>query len=178
VSLTPWKILDSRYVHPRFRIDKVELRNGKTFEPMVLEFRSWANTVALTKNDEVVLVKQYRHGVKENLLELPGGVVEDGEDPLVGAGRELMEETGYSTENIVEVGRIYPNPALQHNTLFCYLATDVELIGVQHLDEAEEIEVHLMPLDELIAMTRQGKFLHALHVAVLFQALAYLGRVK
>lgn len=176
MSLTPWKVLSSRHIHPHFRLDRVELTNGKTFEPMVFEFRSWANTVALTKNNDVVLVKQYRHGVRENLLELPGGVVEEGEDPLAGAGRELMEETGYSAGKIVEVGRLYPNPAIQHNTLFCYLATDAELTGHQHFDETEEIEVHLVPLDELIEMVRQGKFMHALHVAVLFQALVYMKR--
>ena len=177
MSLTPWKIVSSRHIHPRFRLDTVELANGKTFEPMVFEFRSWANVLAITKNNEVVLVKQYRHGVQENLLELPGGVVDEGEDPLEGARRELMEETGYLAKNIVEVGRIYPNPAIQHNTLFCYVATDVEKIGVQHLDEAEEIEVHLVPLDDLVEMVRRGEFRHALHVAVLFQALAHLGRV-
>lgn len=178
MSLTPWKVLSSRHIRPRFRIDKVQLSNGKTFEPMVFEFRNWANVLALTKNNEVVLVKQYRHGVQESLLELPGGIIEDDEDPLDGARRELMEETGYLAKDIVEVGRIYPNPAIQHNTLFCYVATDVEPLGQQHFDETEEIEVHLVPLEELIEMTRRGEFRHALHVAVLFQALAHLGRVK
>jgi len=158
-------------------VDTVEVANGKTFEPFVFEFRSWANTVAITKNNEVVLVKQYRHGVQKNLLELPGGVVDEGEDPLAGAQRELMEETGYSADNFVEVGRIYPNPAIQENTLFCYLATNVELTGEQHFDETEEIEVHLVKLDELLDMVRNGKFKHALHVAVLFQALAHLGYI-
>ena len=178
MSLTPWKIISSRHIHPRFRLDTVELAGGKTFEPMVFEFRSWANVLALTKNNEVVLVKQYRHGVQENLIEFPGGVVDDGESPLEGVKRELMEETGYSADNIVEVGRIYPNPAIQHNTLFCYVATDVEKVGEQHFDETEEIEVHLVPLDELVEMARCGEFRHALHVAVLFKALAHLGRVQ
>ncbi len=177
MPITPWKILNSRHIHPRFRIDTVELASGRTFEPVVLEFRSWANVLALTKNNEVVLVKQYRHGVQEDLLEFPGGIVDDGESPLEGIRRELMEETGYSAENLVEVGRIYPNPALQHNTLFCYVATDVEKVGEQHFDDTEEIEVQLLPLDELIELAKSGKFLHALHVAVLFQALAFLKRV-
>lgn len=177
MSPTPWKILGSEYIHPRFRVDTVELANGKTFKPFVFEFRSWANIVALTKDNKVVLVKQYRHGVQESLLELPGGVVEDEENPLAGAARELMEETGYSTGKIVEVGRLYPNPAIQHNTLYCYLATDVELTGEQELDEAEDIEVHLVPLDELIEMTREGRFIHALHVAVLFIALMHLKKI-
>lgn len=177
MPITPWKILNSRHIHPRFRIDTVELASGRTFEPVVLEFRSWANVLALTKNNEVVLVKQYRHGVQEDLLEFPGGIVDDGESPLEGIRRELMEETGYSAENLVEVGRIYPNPALPHNTLFCYVATDVEKVGEQHFDDTEEIEVQLLPLDELIELAKSGKFLHALHVAVLFQALAFLKRV-
>jgi len=177
MPIIPWKILNSRYIHPRFRIDTVELANGKTFEPMAFEFRTWANVLAITKNNEAVLVKQYRHGVQEILLELPGGVVDDGEDPLEGAKRELMEETGFGAGNIIEVGKIYPNPAIQQNSLYCYLATDVEKVGEQHLDEAEDIEVQLVPLDELIQMAQEGKFLHALHVAVLFQALAHLKRI-
>lgn len=177
MSLTPWKILESRHPFPKFRMDTCELPSGKTYKAFVLEFDSWANVVALTKNNEVVLVKQYRHGVQEPLLELPGGVVEVGEDPAAGVVRELMEETGYSAGTLVEVGRIYPNPAIQQNTLYCYLATEAELTGIQHFDEAEDIEVHLVPLDDLIEMVREGEFRHALHVAVLFQALAYLKRI-
>ena len=79
MALNPWKILDSHYIHPRFRIDKVELVNGKVFEPVVFEFRNWANVVALTKDNEVVLVRQYRHGVREFSLEFPGGIVDDDE---------------------------------------------------------------------------------------------------
>ena len=177
MALTPWKILESRHPFPKFRMDSCELPSGKPYQAYVFEFDSWANVVAITKNNEVVLVKQYRHGVQEVLLELPGGVVDDGENPLEGAKRELMEETGYAAGNIIEIGRLYPNPAIQQNTLYCYLATDVELTGVQHLDDAEEIEVCLVPLDELVEMARRGKFLHALNVAVLFQALAHLKRI-
>ena len=178
MPLEPWKILSSRHLFPKFRSDKCELPSGKPYTAFVMEFDSWANIFALTKNNEVVLVKQYRHGVQEILLELPGGVVNEGEDPLEGAKRELVEETGYSVGEIIEVGCLYPNPAIQQNTLYCYLATDVELTHSQHLDESEEIEVCLVPLDELPGMVQRGEFKHALHVAILFQVLAHLGRIK
>jgi 8-oxo-dGTP pyrophosphatase MutT (NUDIX family) len=115
--------------------------------------------------------------VQKVLLELPGGVVDAGEDPLEGAKRELLEETGYGGGTIIEIGQIYPNPAIQQNTLYSYLITDVEWEGEQHLDASEEIEVELVPLHEVVEMVRQGKFMHALHVAVLFQALSFLKKI-
>jgi ADP-ribose pyrophosphatase len=177
MSIKPWKVLETSYFRPRFRIDKCELSNGNLLDATILEFRSWANVVALTKNGEVVLVKQYRHGVCEALLEFPGGVVEDDEDPLEGAKRELLEETGYSASTLIQVGQLYPNPALQTNTLHCFLALDAEKVGEQNLDAGEDIEVHLVPLDELVVMTKRGEFRHGLMTAVLFFALAYMDRI-
>ncbi len=177
MPIKPWKVLETNYFRPRFRIDKVELANGNLLDATIFEFRSWANIVALTKNDNVVMIKQYRHGVRDVLLEFPGGVVEDGESPLDGAKRELLEETGYSAPTFIEVGKIYPNPALQTNTLYCYLALDAEKTSGQNLDAGEDIEVHLMPLDELIEIAKNGKLPHALMTAVLFSVLAHLGRI-
>jgi ADP-ribose pyrophosphatase len=178
MPLTPWKILESKYVHPRFRVDRSELANGKLINAMVMEFDTWANVLAITKDQKVVLVKQYRHGVKEVLLELPGGVVEDGEAPLDGIKRELLEETGYTGDVFIDIGNFYPNPANQTNTLHCFLALDVEKVAEQSLDEAEDLEVDLIPLNELIEMTKHGEFLHGLQVATLFRALLYLDRVS
>lgn len=129
------------------------------------------------KNNEVVRGRQYRHGVQEILLELPGGVVDEGENPLDGARREWMEETGYSAEKIIQTGRGYPHPAIQEKSLFCYLAIHGKPTGGQHFDDPEEIEVQVAPLDELVEMARQGKFLHALNVAALFLALAHLKKI-
>ena len=177
MCLKPWKVLESNYLHPRFRIDKCELANGNLLDATIFEFRSWANIVALTKNGDVVLVKQYRHGVNDVLLEFPGGVVEDEEDPIVGARRELLEETGYRAVELIAIGNIYPNAALQTNTLHCYLALDAEKVAEQNLDAGEDIEVHLMPLDELVELAKHGEFHHGLMVAILFRALAYLNRI-
>jgi 8-oxo-dGTP pyrophosphatase MutT (NUDIX family) len=178
MPLKSWKILESNYLRPRLRFDKVELPNGKVFEAAAFEFRAWAAVLALTKNQEVVLIRQFRHGAQGVFWEFPGGVVDDGENPLDGAQRELSEETGYTTSNIIEVGRFYPNPALQTNLMYAYLAYDAEKTDAQKFDDAEDIEVHLLPLDELIAMTKRGEFRHGLQVAVLFHVLAHMNRIQ
>lgn len=178
MSITPWKILESKYIRPRFRVDKVELASGQVIDAITFEFRSWANVLALTKDQQVVVIRQYRHGVQEVLREFPGGVVEDGEDPREGAMRELREETGYTAAEFIEVGRFYPNPALQTNTMYFYLALGAERVEGQHLDAAEEIDVELLPLDELIDQARRGEFRHALQLAGLFHTLAYLDRIR
>jgi ADP-ribose pyrophosphatase len=175
--IKPWKVLETIYFRPQLRIDKCELANGNLLDATIFEFRSWANIVALTRNGDVVLVKQYRHGICQALVEFPGGVVDDDEDPMAGARRELLEETGYTSSNIIEIGKIYPNPALQTNTLHCFLALDAEKVSGQNLDAGEDIEVHLIPLDELIAMAKRGEFPHALMTAVLFSALAYMDHI-
>ena len=178
MTIKPWKVLESSYFRPRLRIDKCELPNGNLLDATIFEFRTWANVLALTKDREAILVRQYRHGVCDVLLELPGGVVEEEEDPLEGARRELLEETGYTAPNIIPVGKIYPNPALQTNTLYSFLAFDAERVSGQNLDAGEDIEVQLVPLEELIAIAKRGDFRHALHMAVLLQALAHLDRIR
>lgn len=178
MPLKPWKILETNYLRPRYRFDIVELPNGKVFEAVALEFRTWASVMALTKKKEVVLVRQFRHGAQNIFWEFPGGVVDDGENPLDGVQRELSEETGYTTSNIIQVGKFYPNPALQTNKMYAYLAYDAEKTDDQQFDDAEDIEVHLVPLDELVAMTKRGEFQHGLQVATLFHALAYMNRIQ
>lgn len=177
MPIKPWKVLETSYFRPRFRIDRCELANGNLLDATIFEFRSWANVVALTRNNEVVLVRQYRHGVEDVLSEFPGGVVEDDEDPADGAARELLEETGYRAAGLISIGKIYPNPALQTNTLHCFLALEAEKVNEQNLDAGEDIEVQLVALDEVVEMAKRGEFPHALQTAVLFQALAYLGRI-
>jgi ADP-ribose pyrophosphatase len=179
MSITAWKVLGTKYLIKRngmaVRIDQCETKNGNVFDPYIIECGTWVNVIALTKKREVVLVKQYRHGAKQVMLEIPAGVMdEEDESPMRAAQRELLEETGYTSEQFVEVGKVYPNPATHNNMTYSYLALDAELVSRQHLDETEEIEVSLIPFDEFIALAKKGGLPQALHVSALFFAIAHL----
>jgi ADP-ribose diphosphatase len=181
MSLKPWKILGSKYLYKTngvaLRIDQCEIPNGNIFEPYVFECGTWVNVVALTKERNVILEKQYRHGVGKVMLEIPAGIMDtDDESPLQTAKRELLEETGYTSDHFIEVGKAYPNPATHNNLTYSYLALDVEQTGKQNLDVTEEIEVSLIPFDKLISMAKAGGLPQALHISALFFALAYLER--
>ena len=98
MALRPWKILSSKHVYPNVRIDHCELPDGQVIEGFVLEYHDWATVVALTPDNQVVMERQYRHGIQKILLELPGGVIDDSDaSPLEAARRELLEETGYTS---------------------------------------------------------------------------------
>jgi len=180
MTLKPWKIVSSKHIYKNVRIDQCELPDGKVIEGFVLDFASdWATVVAITPDQQVVMEKQYRHGIRQTILEIPGGVI-DVEDasPLEAARRELLEETGYTSDNIIQIGKVYPNPANQVNTMHYFLALDAKKVAEQHLDSTEAIEVVLKPLEEVICMARTGELLHALQVSALFFALAYLDRIR
>jgi 8-oxo-dGTP pyrophosphatase MutT (NUDIX family) len=181
MSLKEWKVLSSTYLYKSstlaMRIDRCEINDGIIFEPYVFECGTWVNVIALTKNREVVLVKQYRHGVKQVMLEIPAGIMdeEDG-SPLRAAQRELLEETGYTSDQFIEIGKVYPNPATHNNLTYSFLALDVEQVGQQNLDETEEIEVSLVPFEEFVSLAKEGGLPQALHVSALFFAMVYLER--
>jgi len=178
MTIKPWKILASTYLRDHIRLDRCELPNGKIIEGTVLEFRNWVTVLALTKQQDVVLVRQYRHGVQKVILELPGGAADDlNESPLETARRELWEETGYTSDRLIQIGSVSPNPANQTNLIYSFLALDAEKAGDQHLDETEEIEVVLKPLEEVIAMAKNGELLQSMQVSAVFFTLAYLNRI-
>jgi len=181
MSIKPWKILGSKYLYRSngvaLRIDQCQIQKGIVFEPYVIETGTWVNIIALTKNREVVLIKQYRHGVGQILVEIPAGIMDDeDENPREAAQRELLEETGYTSDQFIEVGKVYPNPATHTNKTHSFLALDVEKVRQQNLDATEEIDVFLVPLDEFISLVKGGGLPQALHVSALFFALEYLER--
>jgi 8-oxo-dGTP pyrophosphatase MutT (NUDIX family) len=182
-NLQSWKHLASKYIHREkwfsLRSDKVLKGNGAEMDPYyVFEFSDWVNVLPVTKDGNVVLVKQYRYALGVWSIELPGGIMDAHEtDPLVAAKRELLEETGYSCEKVEEVAVIAANPATQNNRLYCYLATGCELTHLQDFDEDEEIEVLLVSIEELKTLLRENKIVQSLHVCSIFYGLLKLGEV-
>ena len=177
MPITHWKVLGSSHPRKYLRIDQCELPNGQLIEKMIFEFGTWANIVAITKEQQIILIKQYRHGVGKIIWEIPGGAVDPGESPLQAAGRELLEETGYSAASLVELGALSPNPDNHTNLIHTFLALNAERISDQDLDATEEIDVFLIPLDEVIRMAIAGELLQSMQVSALFLVLAYLHRI-
>jgi ADP-ribose pyrophosphatase len=133
--------------------------------------QDWAQVVPITKAGEIVLVRQYRHGAGRVTLEIPGGLVDRGEDPAEAALRECLEETGYRARTAVSLGVVNPNPALFDNRLHAYLATDVELERTVENTATEHTEVVTRPVRDLPAMLLRGEIDHALVAVTLWRYL-------
>lgn len=177
MKIGKWKILDSKYIIKRpwltARVDKVELPNG-TIHPeyYVLEYPSWINVIAITTEGKFVMVEQYRHGLGDVFTEICAGVVENGEEPLHAAQRELMEETGYGKGNWQLFTVLSANPGTTTNLTYTYLATDVEPVSTQHLDETEDIAVKLLSPEEVRGMLLKDELKQALMAAPLWKYFA------
>jgi len=172
-----WKILESSYPLPDVRIDICELSNGHILKPLVLEYDPEVTILALTKSQEVVLVREYRHGIQKTILQLPGGSVDDGESPLEAAKRELLEETGFRSDTFIEVGHVNPNPANYANTMYAFLALDARQTPNRDPEDAKRIEIFLRPFEEVLEMAKRGDLIHSLTISTIFFALAHLGRI-
>lgn len=169
--LQPWHRLDSRpdadYGILRVRRDRVRSpRTGTEHDFVVLEVPDWTNIVAVTDEQRVVLIRQYRHGSGRIGLEIPGGVVDADDVSLAAAAtRELVEETGYRAREVIAIGRVAPNPAFQNNHCHTFLALGAQAEVGQRLDAGEDIEVEEVPLDRIPGLVADGSIDHGLVVA-------------
>lgn len=180
MQLKKWKILNSTMVinHQwcKVRQDEIELLNGKIIDDYFINIRpEVALILPITSNDEIVFVRQYRHGAGEILLELPAGTFNPKEEsPQAAAIRELKEETGYITNNVIQLATLYDNPVKDTNKITLFLAENVKKAGIQELDVTEEIEVVLISLKTLAEKIASGEISVAGTVAAIFLGLNYL----
>ena len=172
-----WKTLSSEYLHRRpwltVRKDVVQLPNGVIHdEYYVLEYPTWVNIIARTRNGKYVMVEQYRHGLHEIFTELVAGIAEPREEPIEAARRELLEETGYGNGEWRLNMVICANPGSQNNLTYSFIADGVEKISEQHLDTTEDVEVKLLDESEVIDLISSDKMKQALMAAPLWKYFA------
>lgn len=169
-----WKTLSSEYLIRRpwltARRDRTQLPDGRIHEEYyVLEYPSWINVIAVTDKDELVMVRQYRHGIGRTCIELVAGVVEPDEEPMAAAKRELLEETGFGGGEWRQLLKLSPNAGAMNNYVYCFLATGVKKMGEQHLDATEDVEIHVLAKDEVRKMLDEGDIFQAQMVAPLMK---------
>lgn len=172
-----WNVEASQIIHDdqwiTLRADRCRTAQGKIVDPFyVIERPAWISVLALTPDEQVVLVREYRHGAGVSEPALPSGAVDDQDsDPQAGAIREMIEETGYRPERVIDLGAGYANWANQTNKVHYFLALDCRKISDQSLDETEQIEVLHAPLAQVL---KPGFLQQSFHIANLYLALPHL----
>jgi 8-oxo-dGTP pyrophosphatase MutT (NUDIX family) len=179
--LRKWRILSSDYrIETKFlrlRSDRIELPSGVVVEDyFVRESRGFCVIFAITPDDEILLVRQYKHGIGEVVTELPAGMIDDDESPELCAARELVEETGYTGSPPELVRTFFADPTNATARFFLFVVRDARPTHAQVFDVTEDIEVQLAGIDEVRAMALDGRIAAGSQVAAVLVALAHLGR--
>lgn len=148
---------------------KISPRTGKEHDFFVIDAVNWVNVIAVTGQNELVMVEQFRHGSNTVELEIPGGMMDATDSSPVETGvRELREETGYEGENARLIGKIFPNPAIMSNTCFTVLVENCRLKHDVKFDACEDILTRLVPISEIPRLVSSGKIAHSLVVVALY----------
>ena len=180
-QLKPWTVTASRYLLQdkwlTVRADHCRTELGVVVEPYyVLEYPDWVQVVAFDSDSHVLVTQQYRHAARRVCLELPCGVVEaDGETPLEAARRELLEETGCTSDRFESIGHFSPNPATHTNTVHCFAAYDVRRSRPVSQDAAEEVASAFLLVQDVLAAIDTGQVAQALHISGLMLGLKHAG---
>src|SRR5476651_902860 len=179
-KIKEWKTVSSTYIHKSdwatLRKDVCEMGDGRIVDDYyVLEYPAFANALAITEDNKVLMVEQYRQAAGIVSLEIPGGVVDEGESPDEAIKRELLEETGYEFTQIELVSTLYPNPSTANNKCYCYLATGGKKVGEMKLDDKEELIVKEYTIDEVKQLLLNNKIDQSIQTAGMFYAMLKLG---
>ncbi len=178
-----WQTLSSEYLFNdswlHARKDKCIRPDGKVVYPYyVMEYPEWVTALAFTKDEKVILVRQYRHALGEVCIELPGGCVDKADKNFEKAiRREFLEETGYSFETAEYLGRTSANPSTNNNTLHMFLLLNGEKVQSQQLDADEQIDILIVSFEEFKQMLLENKFVQSMHVTNIFYALVRLNKL-
>lgn len=178
-----WDTLESSYLFKEnwftVRRDKCQRADGKIIDPYyVFEFPEWVTALAVTADNKVLMVRQYRHALGEVGLELPGGCVDDTDENYEDAiRRELLEETGYAFESAHYLGKISANPSTNSNLMHMFVATGGQKIKEQELDANEQIDVLTLSFEELNTLIEEKRISQAMHISTILYGLRYLDKL-
>lgn len=169
-----WKTISQEYLFREpwltARRDCVELPDGRRNPAYyVIEYHDWCNILALTEDGHLVMERQYRYGLGKTCYEMPCGVIEQGEEPMDAAKRELEEETGYTGGEWSHFLTLSPNPSSCTNLVYTFLAVGVKPLGHQHFDANEDLTVHLLTKEQVADLLRNGQIMQALMAAPLWR---------
>lgn len=177
-----WKKFQSKQIADcrifKVREDFCKNEDDETANFFVIENPDWVNIIAVTKDEKVVLIEQYRQGTEEITLEIPGGMVDEGEDAAKCAERELLEETGFKASEIICLGKSRPNPAIQSNWIYHFIAKDCEKTGETKFDEHESINTKLIDLSEIENLIESEEITHSLVLAGFYRFEKYLKKTQ
>lgn len=165
-----WKLISSTNLNKNrvFAVRKDESLSpddGKKHNFFVIDAPDWINVVAITEENEFLLIRQYRHGVQEITIEIPGGMVDPGESPIESAKRELLEETGYQSDQWVQIGVVHPNPAIMSNSCYTFLAQNCKEVSKPCFDGTEDIETFRSTDEDVKRYITNGSITHSLVIA-------------
>jgi len=172
--IKPWQKLSSKPLGD-YRIfsvrsdEKISPRTGEKHDFYIIDCVDWVNVLAVTPDEQLVMVEQYRHGSNTVELEIPGGMMDPGDGtPEATAVRELREETGYAGGHPRVIGHIFPNPAIMSNTCFTVMVDNCHLRHSVQFDHSEDLINRLVPLTDIAELVATGKIRHSLVVAALY----------